>query len=54
MMLPIMRLCRLDRKIDECGTVDGIRIGWRNQSIQRKYALVPLCPQQIAYDLTWD
>jgi hypothetical protein len=38
---------------DECGAVDGMRIGRGNWSTQRKPASVPLCPPQIPHDLTW-
>jgi hypothetical protein len=39
-----------DRKINDYGAVGGMRI----ESTQRKPAIVPLCPQQIMHDLTWD
>jgi hypothetical protein len=44
MMLPVMRLYSTDRKIDECGAVGGMRIGWGNQSTPRTPIFVPLCP----------
>jgi hypothetical protein len=39
---------------DECGTVDGIKIGRGSRCTQRKPTPMPLCPPQIPYDLTWD
>jgi hypothetical protein len=39
---------------DECGAIGGIGIGKGNQSARRKLVPVPLCPQQIPHDLTWD
>jgi hypothetical protein len=39
---------------DECGVVDGMRIGRGNRSTQRKPASEPLCPPKIPHDLTWD
>jgi hypothetical protein len=38
---------------DECGAIDGMRIGRGDRSTQRKPAPVPLCPPQIPHDLTW-
>jgi hypothetical protein len=38
---------------DECGAVDGMRIGRGNQSTRREPTPVPLCPPQIPHDLTW-
>jgi hypothetical protein len=38
---------------DECGSVDGIRIGRGNRNTRRKSSPVPLCPPQIRHDLTW-
>lgn len=40
--------------INECGAVGKMRTGRRDQSMQRKPALMPLCPQRIPHDLTWD
>jgi hypothetical protein len=34
--------------------VGGMRIGRGNRNTRRKPAPVPLCPQQISHDLTWD
>jgi hypothetical protein len=45
MMLPVLRPYSIDRKIDECGAVGGMRIGKGNQSTQRKPASVPLSPE---------
>jgi hypothetical protein len=39
---------------DDYGAVGGMRIGRVNRSTRRKPAPVPLCPPQIAHDLTWD
>jgi hypothetical protein len=39
---------------DECGTVGGVRISKGNRSTRRKPVAVPLCPQKIRHDLTWD
>jgi hypothetical protein len=39
---------------DECGALDGMRIGRGNPSTRRIPAAVPLCPKQIPLDLTWD
>jgi hypothetical protein len=36
---------------DECGTVDGMKIGWGIRSTRRKRIAVSLCPPQIPYDL---
>jgi hypothetical protein len=38
---------------DDYGAVGGMRIGRGNRSTRRKPALVPLCPPQIQYELTW-
>jgi hypothetical protein len=38
---------------EECGAVDGMRIGWGNPSTRRKPTPLPLCPP-IPHDLTWD
>jgi hypothetical protein len=38
---------------DECGAVDGIRIGRGSRNTWRKPVPVPLCPPQIPHDLTW-
>jgi hypothetical protein len=35
------------------GAVHGMRIGRGNRSTQRKPLLLPLCPPQFSYDLTW-
>jgi hypothetical protein len=42
------------RMIDDgdCGAIGGMRIGGVNRSTQRKSAPMPLCPPQIAHDLT--
>jgi hypothetical protein len=37
---------------DECGAVDGMRIGKGNRSTRREPVPVPLCPPQIPHDLT--
>jgi hypothetical protein len=42
------------RKKYECGAVGGMRIDRENQSIERKPAPMPLFPQQIPRDFTWD
>jgi hypothetical protein len=39
---------------DDYGEVGGMRIGRGNRSTRRQPALLPLCPAQIPYDLTWD
>jgi hypothetical protein len=39
---------------DDYGAVGGMRIGRGNRSTRIKPAPVPLCPQQIPHDLTWD
>jgi hypothetical protein len=36
---------------DECGAVDGMRIGKGNRSTRRKPAPASLCPPQIPHDL---
>jgi hypothetical protein len=38
---------------DECGTVGAVRIGKGNRNTRRKSAAVPLCPPEMAHDLTW-
>jgi hypothetical protein len=38
---------------NECGAVDGMRIGRGNRSTRRTLAPVPLCPPQIPHDLAW-
>jgi hypothetical protein len=38
---------------DECGAVDGMKIGRGNQNARRKPAPAPLCPPQIPHYLTW-
>jgi hypothetical protein len=38
---------------EECGAVGGMSIGRGKGSTRRKPAPVPLCPPQIAHDLTW-
>jgi hypothetical protein len=38
---------------EECEAVGGMRIGKGNRKSRRKPAPVPLCPLQIAHDLTW-
>jgi hypothetical protein len=38
---------------NECGTVDGMRLGRENRSTRRKPAPVPLCPLEIPNDLTY-
>jgi hypothetical protein len=40
--------------IDECGVLDGMRIGRGNGSARKKPASVPLCPPQIPHDIDWD
>jgi hypothetical protein len=42
------------RMIDDgdCGAIDGMKIGRRNQSTWRQPAPVPLCSPQIPHDLT--
>jgi hypothetical protein len=37
---------------DDCGTVDGMKIGKENRSTRRKPAAVPLCPPQITHELS--
>jgi hypothetical protein len=37
--------------INECGTVDGMRLGKGNLSARRKLAPVTLCPPKISHDL---
>jgi hypothetical protein len=37
----------------DCGATGGMKIGRGNPSTRRKPAPVPLCPSQIAHDLTW-
>jgi hypothetical protein len=37
---------------DECGAVGGM-VGKGNRSTRRKPAPVPLCPPQLAHDLSW-
>jgi hypothetical protein len=39
---------------DECGAVDGMRIGRGKRSTWRKPEPVTICPQQLPHDLTWD
>jgi hypothetical protein len=43
------------RMIDDgdCGAIGRMKIGRGNQSARRKTSPVPLCLQQIPYDLTW-
>jgi hypothetical protein len=36
----------------DCGGIGGMKIGRGNRSNQRKPAPAPLCPPQIAHDLT--
>jgi hypothetical protein len=44
---PLIGLLYQSRMIDdECGAVCGMRIGKRNWSTRRKFALVPLCPHE--------
>jgi hypothetical protein len=38
---------------DECGAVDGMRIGKGNPKYSVKTCPVPLRPPQIPHDLTW-
>jgi hypothetical protein len=40
--------------VNECGSVAGMRIGRGIRSAQRIPPPVPLCPQYIPHDLTWD
>jgi hypothetical protein len=50
---PLFGLLYQPRMIDdECGLVDGMRIGRGNISAWRKFAPVPLCPLQIPQNLT--
>jgi hypothetical protein len=37
---------------DDCGAIDGMKIGRGNRSTRRKPALAPLCPPQIPHDQT--
>jgi hypothetical protein len=37
---------------DDCGAIDGMKIGRGNRSTRRKPAPAPLCPPQIPYDQT--
>jgi hypothetical protein len=52
---PLFGLLYQHRMIgDDCGPVDGMRIGRGNRSTRRKPAPVPLCPpQQVPHYLTW-
>jgi hypothetical protein len=51
---PLTGLLYQPRMIDdECGAVDGMRIGRGNWSTRRKLAPVPLCPPQISHDSLW-
>jgi hypothetical protein len=36
----------------DCGAIGGMKIGRGNRRTRRKPAPVPICPQQIIYDLT--
>jgi hypothetical protein len=36
---------------DDCGTIDGLKIGRGKGSTRRICATMPLCPQQIPHDL---
>jgi hypothetical protein len=36
----------------DCGAIGGMKIGKGNRSTRRKPTPVPLCPPQIAHDLT--
>jgi hypothetical protein len=38
---------------EECEAVGEMRIGRGNRSTRTKPALLPLCPPQIPFDLTW-
>jgi hypothetical protein len=38
---------------DECGAVDGMKLGRGNRSTRRKPAPVLFGPPQIPHDLTW-
>jgi hypothetical protein len=54
-MLLVSKLCSIaDRIINECGEVDGMRIGRGNRKIREKTSLMPLFPPQISHDLSWD
>jgi hypothetical protein len=37
---------------DDCAEIGGMQIGRGNRSTRRKPVPVPLCPPQIAHDLT--
>jgi hypothetical protein len=52
--LLVLRLYRnvSDRIINEYGALGGMKIGRGNQSTRTKLVSVPLCPPQIAHDLT--
>jgi hypothetical protein len=50
--LPVLRLYRPDyRIINECGAVNGMRIGRKYQSTLRKAASLALCSSPIPYGL---
>jgi hypothetical protein len=49
---PLCGLLYQPRMIDN-DEVSGMRIGRGNRTTQKNYTLVPLCPPQIPYDLTW-
>jgi hypothetical protein len=40
--------------VDEYGVTVRIRTGNVNRITMRKLPAMPLCPQQIPYDLTWE
>jgi hypothetical protein len=40
--------------INECGAVGGMTIGRGNRSTRKNPAPVPICPQKITHDLTFD
>jgi hypothetical protein len=37
---------------DDCGAIDGMKIGRGNRNTRRKPASAPLCPPQIQHDQT--
>jgi hypothetical protein len=43
-----------DKMIIECEAVDLMRIGRGIQNTRRKPVPVPICPQEISRDKTWD
>jgi hypothetical protein len=53
-MLSVAGLQSVDRMINDCGPVGGMKIGRGNRNTRTKPASIPLCPPQIPHDLNWD